>query len=295
MVQWGVVVAVRVATILAVISTRAHMAGSATAGDAPNPKIGTVVMVGDESLDSAGPTLGMVEKTLACLLDTIVVNNAASGNSLTDAYWSSACSFQSTCLWSIIIASETADDTVTMQQFVDREIRSGKKVIIHGPVPGKMDAVAFAAYQAMMDMYQKITTVAQTLDRKPVYLIDPRKWPSVGGHYAYAAPATMAYFSPDQSTGSPHMAVEMAKAIADVITRNLARVDKNHALGAVPECVAAIIPSDYYSAPRITLPANPCSFPVPTYQSGQPINITEWAALLAKMNGQSIRYACFRA
>lgn len=192
---------------------------------------GMVVLVGDSALDGCGKTGGVVEWSVSRLLGTTVVNNAEDGADMNAIFRKqTACSAIEDCKWSVVIGGmnrNTGRSDMNMVDFVEREVRAGKKVIIHGhPNPTPWDWYHQNKFwAALLDGYEKIAAMYDD-----VFFIDPRKQPE---WRKYADVYDVDQFHPGVKGGQV-----FAQAIASVITtqsRNLLAKDSQlRKVGAKP-------------------------------------------------------------
>lgn len=183
-------------------------------------RYGTPVLVGDSAFDGCGSTGGAVEWNLAVLLGTTVINNAQEGADMNTVYGTqTACSAIEDCMWSVVIVGmnpNSGEANIGMDDFVERELRAGKKVIIHGhpnPTPWAWDRPN-KYWTQLLDSYEKIAA-----KYKGVYFVDSRHQPQWR--------TGMDFYDVDQFHPGPKGGVVFAEAIANVIIGQSGKVNED--------------------------------------------------------------------
>lgn len=179
------------------------------------------VIIGDSLLDGRGSTAGEVEINLAESLETIVDNNAVGGYSLEDIFESDACSSDAKCTqWSVVNGGMNGNKKKAfelMMPIVDRELSSGRNVIIQGYLEdcgGEASGIDFTAF---MDAYADIASSIGG-----VWFIDPRNLPDHPLMGDPCNPESDIYRADDNSHPSPLSGGILGKEMATIIIANSA-------------------------------------------------------------------------
>lgn len=173
-----------------------------------NPEFGTIVLNGDSALDGNGDTEGNVERALSQSLNTYVINCAVGGATANDMYSQTACSNVDGCKFSVMtIGMNENEGRRTARQFVDRELNSGKKVIILGhPDPTNAGGSMPGYFQTFMNQYRSWANADSRIT-----FMDTRISP-------WDQYNTWNYFADDRSHPSALMGTVMGNQLATTIS-----------------------------------------------------------------------------
>lgn len=206
------------------VSSQSYCSGRqeiTSAGSSVSSTYGKVVIIGDSLLAGRGNTQGRYETAISQGLDdTKVINNAVGGNSLETIADSVACSCVSDCRWAVINGginghrnrdvSETVDQ---MKELVQRELDSGRSVVIQGYVPDCDRNASGETFDGFLDGYSDFAAATEN-----VWFVDPRQ--GFPGHELIGMPCEDTenlYRADDLSHPSPLSGEVMGIAVADII------------------------------------------------------------------------------
>lgn len=180
-------------------------------GNRISSEYGAIVLNGDSAL-AGRERKTAINSAINEALDTLVVNCAVGGTNANDMFTlQTSCSQLDSCAtWSVMTIGMNqgqSGDEYNANDFVNRELSAGKKVIIQGhPDPRIAGGRMPRRYDVFMDAH-----AALSASNPDVFFIDTRTWIEFN---------TWDYFAQDQSHPSCLMASEMGKAIAEIIINN---------------------------------------------------------------------------